>query len=176
MPIETMTAAKIGNGSLSLRLRGWLFKRSISIIGGPFPAIPDGLFGICLQETRPNNTSLAIWLPIPDFSVPDDVGKLRDTMVRAIAAALDGEQVYVGCTAGRGRTGLFLSLLAKALGEDKPVEYVREHYYSHAVETKTQYDYVTKFDPTGIARDAWWLYVAMKYGYTVATVGRAFLR
>lgn len=45
-----------------------------------------------------------------------------------------------------GRTGLFLAILAKAVGFNDPVAYVRKHYYNHAVETAEQAKYVEAFD------------------------------
>jgi len=39
-------------------------------------------------------------------------------------------------------------VLAKAFGVKKPVEYVREHYYAHAVETADQYTFVRQFTIT----------------------------
>ena len=51
----------------------------------------------------------------------------------------------MGCMGGIGRTGLMLSLLAKAFGVEDPVAYVRKHYYSHAVETKEQRQFIADF-------------------------------
>ena len=90
-------------------------------------------------------------IPTVDFQTPD-----RQTLYRGLSKAIDlilaGEPVYVGCMGGKGRTGLFLAVLAKAFGVKKPVEYVREHYYAHAVETAEQYDFVKQF--TDYAPDA----------------------
>lgn len=83
-------------------------------------------------------------IPTRDFSVPDD-HDLAVGLERAVDAILSGLPVYVGCMAGRGRTGLFLAILARAFGMPDPVEYVRELYYPHAVETDGQYDFVMNF-------------------------------
>jgi protein-tyrosine phosphatase len=81
-------------------------------------------------------------LDIPDFSIPTPA-ELDNTCAKIIDAMFDGKMVYVGCMAGRGRTGLVLSCLAKAFGIAGPVEYVRKHYYKGAVETASQYAFVT---------------------------------
>ena len=51
----------------------------------------------------------------------------------------------VGCMGGIGRTGLMLALLAKSFGEEDPVRYVRATYYSHAVETAAQKQFIAEF-------------------------------
>jgi protein-tyrosine phosphatase len=89
----------------------------------------------------------AVDIPTVDFQTPD-----RKTLYRGLSKAIDlilaGEPVYVGCMGGKGRTGLFLAVLAKAYGIKKPVEFVRANYYAHAVETKDQYDFVKRFTIT----------------------------
>jgi protein-tyrosine phosphatase len=86
-----------------------------------------------------------ISIPTKDFSVPHPV-TMRDGLVQAIQAMVDGQMFYVGCMGGIGRTGLFLSLMARALGEENPVEWVRANYDKRAVETEEQQRYVMDFD------------------------------
>lgn len=137
-----------GKGSITQEFRFWKWVWPVTIIGGPFAGRSADQFGICLLERKTNDPD--VWLPIRDFSVPDDQNAVREAIKQAMVAALQGREVYVGCMAGQGRTGLFLSLVAKAFGVENPVEYVRNVYYPHAVETKPQYDYVMKFDTDGL--------------------------
>jgi protein-tyrosine phosphatase len=75
---------------------------------------------------------------------------------KAVQAITLGYPLYVGCMGGKGRTGLFLAVLAKAWGIKNPVEYVRANYYPHAVETKEQYAYVTNFKVSKAIRRRVW--------------------
>lgn len=115
------------------------------LVGGPYRNKPKGFYGVNLQgETTP--PEYAVRLPIRDFSTPENPEDVIKTIGMIIEAAFQGEPVWLGCMGGMGRTGLIMSILVKALGIENPVEYVREHYYEHAVETKPQYSYVMSFD------------------------------
>ncbi len=131
---------KIGNGSLKLDAG---FGKHFLIYGGPYTGKPKGMSGVKMaKEIR--HPEVTIDIPTPDFSVPP-VAMLDEGLRDAVALILKGDPVYVGCMAGRGRTGLFLAIVAKAFGEVTPVEYVREHYYPHAVETSGQYSFVRNY-------------------------------
>lgn len=114
--------------------------RPVIVTGGPFDAIPDGAFGICLEPDAAKAWLADVFLPIPDFGLPDPVA-LRSA-VGAVLAQLEAEPdrpVHVGCRAGIGRTGLFLACLARAAGvEGDALDYVRAHYLPHAAETPGQ--------------------------------------
>lgn len=84
-------------------------------------------------------------VPTADFKTPP-VQSMQEGVRKTLEAMARGERVYVGCMGGIGRTGLFMACLAKALGVDQPVAWVRKHYIPHAVETKEQGEYVRKFD------------------------------
>lgn len=119
--------------------------------GGPYVRKPKGMFGVCLLE-HPRHTPNGddeIWLPIPDFETPNqsDAVVCR-VLAKAIRAAAGGKAVYIGCAGGKGRTGLFLALLMKALGVRDPIGRVRKYFHPHAVETPEQEDYVRRFDVT----------------------------
>ena len=79
--------------------------------------------------------------PTDDFRTPD-TKDLDRALVSAVTVLLAGGKLYVGCMAGKGRTGLFLAVLCKAFGVKSPVEHVRASYYKGAVETKPQYKFV----------------------------------
>ena len=115
------------------------------VTGGPFMDCPKTMKGVKMAKEIAK--ACAVDIPTVDFQTPD-----RKTLYRGLSKAIDlmlaGEPLYVGCMGGKGRTGLFLAVLAKAFGVKKPVEYVREHYYEHAVETKEQYAFVRKFTIT----------------------------
>lgn len=126
-------------GTLKLKL---LKGKYVTVTGGPYDSKPDDYIGVKMAvEIR---LPCTINIPTVDFSEPDT--KLATAGLSAVVTRLlNGERVYVGCMAGRGRTGLFMALLAKAFGEQDPVAYVRKEYYSHAVETYKQKKYVDDF-------------------------------
>ena len=119
---------------------GW---RGRKIYGGPYRNKPKDLPGIKMAAEI--NAPFEISIPTRDFSVP-----VYEDMVEGLKQAIEemasGRVFYVGCMGGIGRTGLFLALLARALGEDNPVEWVRTHYDKRAVETAEQKAYVESFD------------------------------
>lgn len=123
-------------GTLPLMVAG----RSVLITGGPFDALPDGAFGICLEPAAVKAWLADVALPTPDFGLPDPTALKR--AVARVLAQLEAEPdrpVHVGCRAGVGRTGLFLACLARAAGvEGDPLDYVRAHYLPDAAETPEQ--------------------------------------
>lgn len=150
------TEPKIGRGNLKfyIPIHG-IGIETLIVYGGPFHLKPRGMFGVCLKERFEGDSELDIHMPIEDFSVPHDDVLVRQVLGEMIRLGLDGHHPYVGCAAGQGRTGIMLSLLVKAMGvTETPVEFVRQHYYPHAVETTEQYDYVKNFDVSGIVEKA----------------------
>jgi protein-tyrosine phosphatase len=80
-----------------------------------------------------------LYLPIPDFSVPakDD---LEQAVYNTIACAQAGHHIVIHCSAGIGRTGLFIACLAKrclGLSGHEALQWVRR-YIPRAVETPEQ--------------------------------------
>lgn len=143
----------IGNGHLELPLRA---KKHYIVFGGPFVEKPKAQGFIGVKMAAEIGVPCEIDIPTPDFQVPPKA-VLDKGLLEAVKAITKGKPVYVGCMAGRGRTGLFLSILAKAFGIEKPVEFVREHYYAHAVETRGQYDFVTNYEvPAEVLKELKW--------------------
>jgi hypothetical protein len=126
-------------GKLSLPLRK---NRNYTILGGPFVDHIPGTIGVKMaaEIQRPCHINI----PTRDYQTPDPED-LRNGLINAVEHMVKGDPLYVGCYAGKGRTGLFLAVLAKAMGIEKPVDYVRANYYSHAVETEDQYLFVMDF-------------------------------
>lgn len=113
------------------------------VTGGPFMDCPPTMKGV--KMAKEIQKACAVDIPTADFQVPA-LETLQKGLSKALDLILAGEPVYVGCMGGRGRTGLFLAILAKALGVRKPVEFVRANYYRHAVETQEQYQFVQAFE------------------------------
>jgi protein-tyrosine phosphatase len=133
-------------GRFAVRLPGGA---EAEAIGGPFDALPPGVFSVCL-EVRAEKAWLAdILLPCPDFGVPEP-GALRDAVARSLAAleAEPSRPIFVGCRAGIGRTGLFLGCLLAAAGvTGDPVAALRRLYHPLAAETPEQEAAVRGFVP-----------------------------
>ncbi|HEY5867220.1 MAG TPA: dual specificity protein phosphatase family protein [Candidatus Tectomicrobia bacterium] len=100
----------------------------------------------CLHKTGRNLRALylkegfqVLYLPIPDFSVPtrDD---LEQAVQQTMAYAQAGRHIVVHCSAGIGRTGLFMAYLAKrclGLSGAEALQWVRR-FIPYAVETPAQ--------------------------------------
>lgn len=148
-------------GRLTLRFLG----DDITLTGGPYLARPRGTVGVKMaKEIRaPADINIAT----EDFKTPP-----RNQMYWGMVMALGehftrGKPLYVGCMAGKGRTGLFLATLAHLSGEEDPVGYVRRHYYAHAVETREQERFVTSFDRSQFLFDLTsWLNAAGEINFT----------
>jgi hypothetical protein len=131
-------------GVLNIPVRGGKY---YEVWGGPYRDKPVGMAGVKMAREVPyfGNGDLEIGIPTQDFKIPP-IGYLTQGLTDAVKQLTRGELLYVGCMAGRGRTGLFLAILVKAFGVKNPVEYVRAHYFSHAVETLEQYNFVENFE------------------------------
>lgn len=131
------------SGSLTLPF-GWADR---VIYAGPWANRPRHVMGVKLA---PEVEGFSRWyLPIRDFSIPLNTREV-DRILRDVLWALafnTATPVYVGCYGGKGRTGLFLALLAKCLGVKDPVAYVRKHYRPEAVETEQQRKFVAEYQP-----------------------------
>jgi protein-tyrosine phosphatase len=123
-------------GTLPLVVKG----RAVTVTGGPFDAIPDGAFGICLETESAKAWLADVTLPTPDFGLPEPAALRRAVGIALAQLEAEPERpMHVGCRAGIGRTGLFLACLARAAGvEGDALDYVRQHYFPCAAETAEQ--------------------------------------
>ena len=113
------------------------------VYGGPYFYKPQGMCGVKLAQEI--DLPCDIDLPIKDYSIPDPQ-QCKAALEKAINEIFAGKELYAGCFGGKGRTGIFLALLAKSFGHEKPIGYVREHYHPHAVETEEQFHFVCNFN------------------------------
>ncbi len=121
------------------------------VYGGPYRHIPAGLCGVKMAEEIQAGCDVDV--PTKDFNVPQ-VDRFKIGLVHAILLLRKHGEIYVGCMGGVGRTGLFMSALAKIMEMHQPlpssgdgniasyVQYVRDHYNHHAVETSKQMQYL----------------------------------
>lgn len=86
-------------------------------------------------ETAP----LDAYFYIQDMSIPTNAEDFKDLCEWAIEQAKAGKKVHAGCIGGHGRTGMFLAAVAQLVDPSvNAIDYVREHYCHHAVETTQQ--------------------------------------
>jgi len=87
-----------------------------------------------------------IRFPIVDFDTPEDMGALTNVLHEVREKAENGEKIAVHCFAGRGRTGMFIALLARLmLGMEgqEAIDWVRQYF--QAIETTAQEQVVIGF-------------------------------
>jgi Tyrosine phosphatase family len=125
------------------------------VFGGPYYDKPFGYVGVKLAPEV--LADAMIELPIGDYSVPRDLYRTNATVWMVLNFLAEKDAVFVGCMGGRGRTGLFLALLAKSMGVPNPILYVRTHYLPKAIETKDQERYVSEYEPPFSRWDLTWL-------------------
>ena len=126
-------------------------KRAVLVAAGPYSKFQDYRVGVCLAPEVIANKGLVydVIVEWPDFGIPDEY-EVKQALVEVCLHLIKKHPVYVGCMGGIGRTGTFLSLLCKMGGEMFPVDYVRNHYLPHAVETRQQISFICDFDVTGL--------------------------
>lgn len=151
------------------------------VFGGKFRAYEPGtrrLVGVKMAEEIDHPHDFKV--DTEDFSVPP-VQDMVAGLLYGVQSLAKGKDVYAGCMGGVGRTGLYMSCMAKvvhdyhvATGESlpdeslvDPVVYVRKWYNSHAVETRQQKKYVDDFDTKEVVQ---WL--TNHHAPTIVTVDR----
>lgn len=153
MQFQKLDGAK---GLMPINMGFWGAYRDFVINGGPYADYPGKpVFGVCVRSEGIVK-EFDIRVPIRDFNIPDDDDEVELALKMTLIAAVGGMPIFVGCMGGIGRTGLFMALIAKTCGVRDPVAYVRKHYFSHAVETSDQKEYVKGFDVTRLQRWLFW--------------------
>lgn len=128
-----------------------------SLFGGPFRQYEPTrrIFSINMAKEISNPAHIRI--PTEDYSIPSQED-MEVGLIAALDALKDGNDIYVGCMGGIGRTGLFMGCFAKLLSDcaaeglelvtpvGDPVRWVRENYKSHAIETTEQEAFVRGFN------------------------------
>jgi len=113
----------------------------------PGPGGPDPEFGLYLLGSAPDGVPWEFrWVAWPDFRLPAAPAAAREAFAEALERSA-AERVEVGCTGGLGRTGTTLACIAVLDGVParEAVDYVRQHYNRHAVETPWQRRFVARF-------------------------------
>lgn len=113
---------------------------TVLFAGGYADRLPH-TYGVCL-EGRLRDRGYHDFLEWPDFSVPDNAVDVLRACLAIEEQLRRGNAVYIGCMGGTGRTGTLLAILAKRAGIDDPINYVRQSYRPHAIETDEQEQYV----------------------------------
>lgn len=132
------------------------------VFGGPFRKyVPDTRRLVGVKMAAEIDHPHEISIPTEDFSIPDHKD-MEIGIIDALGHMMQGNDIYVGCMGGIGRTGLFMGCLAKVMKDcdavgirsearvDDPVKWVRQHYIPHAIETRDQQDFVRTFDTSMI--------------------------
>ncbi|MFI2606600.1 protein phosphatase [Kitasatospora sp. NPDC018619] len=111
----------------------------------PRPPGPRPDFGLYLLGRPPRVDWPSRWVRWPDFRLPADRADAADAFREAWERSAT-ERVELACAGGRGRTGTALACIAVLDGVPaaEAVEYVREHYSRHAVETPWQRKFVER--------------------------------
>jgi protein-tyrosine phosphatase len=113
----------------------------------PKPSGPDPEFGLYVVNGPvrrvPWEYQRVSW---PDFGLPADPAAAREAFTEALERAAT-QRVEVACQGGLGRTGTTLACIAILDGVPaaEAVEYVRQQYNRHAVETAEQRAFVGDF-------------------------------
>lgn len=138
--------------------------KEVTIYGGSchHPLIEDANLYVSLDGKQPvfeweqpwakEENKQHIRFPIQDMFIPDKTEDFKSCIKYIQSSLIRGNKVHVGCIAGNGRTGMVLSALIQAsMGENifdkngnkiSAIDYVRENYSAHAVETVPQILYL----------------------------------
>ena len=101
-----------------------------------------------LKTLYQNHGWRVLHVPVSDFSVPADKQILFEALKEAQMQAECGCNLVVHCFAGRGRTGMFLAMLARQVmgfSGKEAINWLRQYF--PAVETPEQAQMVEDFEP-----------------------------
>ncbi len=152
---------QIGRGSFEFGLgsiRGVVF-------GGRFEECPQDMRKASVKMAAEIKSHCAVNCPTKDFSTPN-VHEFRLALLKGALLLKQHGYLYVGCMGGQGRTGIYMAGLVKMMECDdhapvwncrvtmngdptvipSSVLYVREHYLSHAVETREQEAFIATLE------------------------------
>lgn len=117
------------------------------IMAGPTRELPDNRKLVrCAEEIPTSADRVAIDIATKDFH-PFDDSILEQEIPKIVQRLMLGEQLYVGCMGGIGRTGTVLSILAAQhpnFTAAEAIAYIRSIYHPHACETIAQERQVEK--------------------------------
>jgi len=149
-----------------------------TLFGGPytdFDRTTRRMLGVKMAEEI--QFPYFVSIPTEDFSVPS-VESMAAGALRVIEASMLGNDFYVGCRGGIGRTGVFFGVMANLMFAARvargdlspdavpdPVHWVRETYLSYAIETKEQEEFVRNFPVELLLDKVLWLSMRDPLGY-----------
>jgi glutathione S-transferase len=135
------------NGAVTLPLLG----KDRRIAGGPFDSWDGFGIGLCLDPGAAKRPQADVALDLADFTAPTQ-DELVATLASVLALLRDrpGDDLYIGCRAGYGRTGTLIAALTKLAGHDDPVGWTRRQYHPKAVETVAQAESIAQLDPGAV--------------------------
>lgn len=119
----------------------------VYITAGPTREMPANCRLIrCAAEIPVARDVIAFDVSVTDFT-PFDDDTILANINGIIDALIDGEELFVGCMGGTGRTGTMLAILAAqhpAMTGPNAIQYIRQIYKSGAVETANQAEQVDR--------------------------------
>ena len=116
-----------------------------------FDIIPDGF--TCINHVQLVDVPHIIELEWPDFDIPSNVGREFWLSLVADVKSRGIKSISCQCMGGHGRTGVQLAIFAHLMIEKKNqtwkdagelIQWVRDSYCTHAVEAKSQQEYIAK--------------------------------
>jgi protein-tyrosine phosphatase len=103
-----------------------------------------------LREVYSQRHLHVVYFPIHDFDTPSDSTSFTNAVREAAQVVVAGKSILVHCSAGIGRTGMFLACLVRELTRceaDQAISHVRE-FIPTAVETEEQEQVVLNYVPS----------------------------
>jgi len=121
---------------------------SFMLAGGSFNdahnPLLDGFYKVKMAAEIHSLNDLAI--DTQDFQIPNRE-ELLFSIPSILTAIVRGQDIYIGCAGGIGRTGFMMAIIAKVFGEPCPVDFIRKKFKAQAVETDAQMILVDSIDP-----------------------------